>query len=616
MQEARSEARKIEQSELPRPRSLKAIQGEIREASDNYDSTDEIWYGHASYDVFTIEDLLKYHTEIATMVSKLKTDEEFDAWERTMILNDIYYLGVYVLGFTFMYYTKTEEGQTILRPWIFNRCWEVQDSPDYHVDIWSREHFKSTIITILKTVQDILRNQEIAVGIFSFTSETARSFVKQIRSCLENPKLKALFPEIIPENTSLGKYTSIDRSGKRTTRKFNWSDRSFTVKRKSNRKEPTVSGYGLINALPTGMHFDLLVYDDCVVPASVATEEQNRKTYETWQNSLNLGSGENVKVRIIGTYYAIRDPYFHILNPRYKVDSSFGGGRFKARIYPCYDNGEPVLYTRRYLENKQESMVGFVWAAQMMCNPMETSFIHFLDEWIVERCDTSDMLAHKDDYNPYILVDPANTKTKDSDYTAMIVILTGSDRKFYVPDISYDKLNPSERRDRLFELVNKWTNSHMKPHVFYESNSMAADLHMIQEKQAETKNFFTVTAASTKPRIGDRRMTGGNLKFERIMQLEPLFRAHRVVFAESVKRVDYEGRLIDMMQQVIDNEYRAFPFSDHDDFLDALSRIADLDTGTMMSFPDSKDSREELIAYYRRQNAKVFDIDSGGYQPW
>ena len=139
---------KIENSELPTPRSLRSVRNEISSVSSDYDDTDSVWYGHASYDQFDIEDLLKYHSYIAIQSQKLKKDE-FDIWERKMILEDIYYLGVYVLSWTFMYYTKTEEGRVILRPWIFNRCWEVQNSPDYHVDIWAREHFKSTIITVL-----------------------------------------------------------------------------------------------------------------------------------------------------------------------------------------------------------------------------------------------------------------------------------------------------------------------------------------------------------------------------------------------------------------------------------------------------------------------------------
>ena len=105
-------AQKIENSELPKARRFNTIQKDIKATAERTN----VWYGHASYDIYDINDVLNYHSQIGMMVSKLKTREEMDAFERTMVLNDIYYLGVYVLDFKFMYYTKTDDGQLLFFP--------------------------------------------------------------------------------------------------------------------------------------------------------------------------------------------------------------------------------------------------------------------------------------------------------------------------------------------------------------------------------------------------------------------------------------------------------------------------------------------------------------------
>ena len=543
-------------------------------------------------DRYTQDDVVEYISSVNKLLQEADETGSRDSVERTLRLNDIYYLGLFILNIDKMY-SETVGDTIVFHPWIFNRCREVQEDPDFHIDIWAREHFKSTIITLLKTVQDILRDPEIAICIFSYNQKIASKFVSQIKNALENKRLRQLFPDIIPEDTGSGKYTYIDDEGSRRSQKFSWSSVALTVKRKTGRKEPTVSGYGLVTGQPTGMHFDMLIYDDVVTPDSVRTSEQNRYTTEQFTMSLNTGSGENVRVRIIGTRYSLYDTYFHIMNPKYASEGVMGGSKYSLRCYPCRTmSGDPVLYTSEYLEAKRSVMVSFVYDSQMMCDPQFSSDIGFNEDWIAERCNADEIYGDRDSYNFYIIVDPANTKNNKSDFTAMAVVAVNGDGRYYIPDIVRDKMSLSERISSLMSLVNRWTTSHGRPEVFYEQSGLSSDMEVIRGMMEAKRYWFTIHSMGTKPRVtlDPRAGSGaGSLKVNRILALEPLFRGYRIVLADSCVKVNWNGREEDMMASFVMDEYMKFPISnDHDDMLDALSRIADAETGPLIIAPAKK----------------------------
>ena len=142
-------------------------------------------------------------------------------------------------------------------------CREVQANPNGYIDIWSREHYKSSLITFGKTIQDILAShgedplpewngREVTVGIFSFNRPAAKDFLRQIKIEFENnAELKQLFPDILYGNP------------KRDAQKWSEDD-GLIVKRKSNPREATIEASGLVDGQPTGKHYVLRVYDDVV----------------------------------------------------------------------------------------------------------------------------------------------------------------------------------------------------------------------------------------------------------------------------------------------------------------------------------------------------------------
>ena len=87
-----------------------------------------------------------------------------------LCLEDRYYLLINVLKATYAWH-----------PWVYARCRMVEAAPDGFIDIWAREHFKSTIITYAGVIQEVLRDKEITVGIFSHTNPIAKAFLAQIK---------------------------------------------------------------------------------------------------------------------------------------------------------------------------------------------------------------------------------------------------------------------------------------------------------------------------------------------------------------------------------------------------------------------------------------------------
>lgn len=86
----------------------------------------------------------------------------------------------------------------MLHPWIYARIREVEANPNGYLDLWAREHNKSSIITFGLIISDILNDPEVTFGIFSHTRPIAKAFLRQIMRELEaNVILHNAFPDIL-----------------------------------------------------------------------------------------------------------------------------------------------------------------------------------------------------------------------------------------------------------------------------------------------------------------------------------------------------------------------------------------------------------------------------------
>ena len=283
------------------------------------------------------------------------SDDQKKAKLRNLCLTDLFFLLRYGLN-----------RADIDRDWLFDRCREVQASPNGHLDLWAREHYKSTIITFGLTIQDILNDPNETFGIFSHTRPNAKAFLRQIKNELEiNGNLKDWFPDILWRDPK--------------TEAPKWSeDEGIVVRRTANQKEATVEAWGLVDGQPTGRHFGKRVYDDVVTRESVTTGEMIRKTTEAWELSVNLGR-EGGHERYIGTRYALSDSY----------ETMMERGVVKLRKYAATHNGlpdgKPVLLLQETLDARRARMGPYTFSCQMLQDPLPADAAFFKREWLPFR---------------------------------------------------------------------------------------------------------------------------------------------------------------------------------------------------------------------------------------
>ena len=432
----------------------------------------------------------------------------------------------------------------MLNDFAYARCREVEAAPDGRLDLWAREHFKSSIITFGLTIQDILKDPDVTFGLFSHTRPIAKAFLRQImRELEENKTLKAAFPDVL--------WDDVRQAPK-------WSeDDGIIVKRSSNPNEATVEAWGLVDGQPVSKHFKVLLYDDIVVQASVTTPEMIAKTMSRLEESYSLGVTPGGRRRFIGTRWAFSDAYRTLIDRGSAIPREHPG-----RIGGTED-GDSVYWPEETHREKRRDMGPYTYACQILLNPKADALQGFRRDWLKHYR----KISHVDRMNGYILCDAASSKKKGSDYTAMFVVGLNVDKRRYVLDIVRDRLNLKERGDRLFALHRKWSNLGLRmQQVRYERYGLMADVeHLNARMEQENYRFRIVEVA------------GVTSKHDRVKRLIPLFEQGEIYLPESLHYTNWEGVPVDLVRAFVEEEYLAFPVGLHDDMLDSLARMEEPD---------------------------------------
>ena len=312
----------------------------------------------------------------------------------------------------------------------------VEAEPWGHLDLWGREHYKSTLITFAGPIQETLRNPEITNAVFSHTKAIAKDFLRQIKSELEgNGRLKGVYDDVLWGNP-------IKNAPK-------WSeDDGLQIRRKTNPKEQTFEAHGLIDGMPTGAHFGRRWYDDIVTEKAVTSPEMVTKIMVLMQLSQNLGTSDG-HAAYVGTRYHFADPYQQMID----------AGIVIPRIFTTSHNGRldgsPVfLSEERWVEIKRTQPRTV--AAQHLQNPAGGEESMFDPKWL-RGAETRPATL-----NVYILGDPSKGPSRGTtrgtgDRTAIAVVGVDSARNFYLLDGVRHRMDLTSRWKWLRNLHRHWS---------------------------------------------------------------------------------------------------------------------------------------------------------------
>lgn len=492
------------------------------------------------------------------------------------------------------------------REWLFRRCREVEANPDGFIDIWAREHWKSSLITFAGSLQEILRDPEITIGIFSHTRPVAKAFLIQLKREMEiNDEMRACYPDVLWDRPDL--------------QAPKWSENEgLIVKRAGNPKEATIEAWGLVDGMPTGRHYKLRAYDDVVTRETVTTQEQIAKCNEAFELSDNLGS-EGGRCWIIGTRYHMADPYKTMIDRKVALlrkHPATKGGKY---------DGEPVFLTQAELDRKRRTQP-LTFAAQQLCDPLAGP------DKVFDLAKFKTWEVRPRTCNIFIMVDPAKGPGhkdvgRERDRTAIPVIAMDAQRNFRLVDGYRHRMNLGERWECLKQLHRKWSQMPgvLDVRVGYEQYGALSDDEFIQRMMQLENYFFPLEIVPKKKDhakdIPKGQSQSAHSKEDRVARLVPDLIAGRwllpaatwhetegistwkmgddgLVFTKqegptnlqrdmiarglpdlcctAIRRLDENKQMYDLTRAFLE-EAMFFPYGLHDDLLDAGSRVYDLE---------------------------------------
>jgi hypothetical protein len=436
---------------------------------------------------------------------------------------------------------------------------------------------KSALVTTGRSLQRLCANPDWTMGIGNETQGMASTFLGGIKEHIEsNDFLRALFPEIVPDNF----------------RDTTWREDEIVIKRPGKNPAPSVLAVG-VGGTKTGIHINEWVIDDVI--SQNAAENALRGSFSEieaanrWIIRLPplLNAPERDPITFIGTPWFANDSYTFIEqyfggteDLRSKPDFETiwtltlpDGTKQHIHLYrrgdiavfkrPALINGKSI-FPERWTTEELERMATRPGSAQFfqanyMLNPTGGIATTFRMDWLKyyelednKRLLYTDQLGMKKvqlvkDLVTYISVDPAFSDKQTSARTAIPVVGLNGKEIFLLEDFAEHGVNVDEIGRRVVALYLKY-----KPHKIFVETIVAQIAVADAIRRVAKESGITEELP-----IEEIRSHGRDKKDWRIFGLEPFFAKEQFYLHKS--------------HHNFTEEYSAFPLGKMRDLLDAIS---------------------------------------------
>lgn len=506
------------------------------------------------------------------------SDEEFIAYHALRGKRDLYFLGKYVLGFTWL-----EAPLHVNLAWAWQRPNGSREAGRvygrHRMALIPRGHLKTTLLTQTSIISDLINNPEERILLYSSIGDLAEGLMAPIKMILQGggthgQLFLACYPYLTPNRKEKDK----------------WTNDKLIVKRKGAYTDPSIKAAGLNSTLTSG-HFTKMYIDDIV--GDELSREMMMKVVKGYDKlSYLAASMVTLETRTIGTRWAFFDVYSRLMRRNPHICVALRG--WMERDGKLTDDGDPenLIFKQRgvarekglTLQAAQAEFIKealtkkadnpFLFSCQYRNNPKDEQKRGFTDDWWQYARREGEFLVDLDaegkeqrklrlaSCNVYILVDPNtgrkpgertadNNIRKAVDYAGFIVLAVAPDNTWYVLRAYRKRWSVDEIVDQTFNLVDIWS---PKSVIFEQRAAQIIFKKVFRDEFKRGRQAFMI-----------EDFAGGNQsKEERIAALAPKYKAGLIRHLEGSVEVN-KG------VSALEEELLDFPNADYDDLSDALS---------------------------------------------